>query len=117
MRRSSAHPARKSIAERGAMYAIAPWDRKPEVVTAFDCAAVIGTKDRPRELAASLTSLAAANPAFREVIVADQGANEMPPLPAGLPVVYLKLERIGLAYARNQALKRATAEWVYFPDD
>jgi GT2 family glycosyltransferase len=41
----------------------------------------------------------------------------MPAAPAGLPLVHLRLERSGLAYARNQALRRATAEWVFFPDD
>src|SRR5881394_610067 len=86
-------------------------------MTHFDCAAIIGTKDRPRELAACLASLAAAQPGFREVIVADQGAGAEPAVPAGLPLVYLKLERVGLAYARNEALKRATAEWIYLPDD
>src|SRR5262245_14160185 len=102
-------------------------DRSPETtmenefgafrMTVFDCAAVIGTKDRPAELAACLASLAAASPGSREVIVAEQGKGEAPSAPAGLPVTHLKLERTGLAYARNQALKRATAEWVFFPDD
>lgn len=80
----------------------------------FDCAAIIGTKNRPRELAACLESLAAASPGFREIIVADQGAGE---LVSTVPVLHMKLERSGLAYARNQGLRRATAEWVFFPDD
>lgn len=83
----------------------------------FDCAAIIGTKDRPQELAACLASIAAARPGFREVIVADQGSGAAPVAPAELALTHLRLERSGLAYARNQALRRATAEWVFFPDD
>lgn len=86
-------------------------------MSAFDCAAIIGTKDRPRDLEACLASLLAARPGFREIIVADQGAGELPATTPGAPITYLKLERSGLAYARNQALQRATAEWVFFPDD
>src|SRR5262245_40675033 len=92
------------------------WSSVAEMA-AFDCAAIIGTKDRPRELAACLASLAAAQPGFREIIVADQGAGGRPAAPSGLRVLHFELERSGLAYARNQALKRATAQWVFFPDD
>jgi len=85
--------------------------------TSFDCAAIIGTKDRPRELAACLASLAALRPPLREVIVVDQGSGAPAAPPAGLSVTVLRPERSGLSYARNQGLMRANALWAFFPDD
>ena len=61
----------------------------------FDCAAIIGTKDRPRELAACLASLAALRPPLREVIVVDQGSGPPAAPPAGLSVTVLQSERSG----------------------
>src|SRR5438105_2042497 len=85
--------------------------------TSFDCAAIIGTKDRPRELAVCLASLAALRPPLREVIVLDQGSGPPAEPPAGRSVTVLQAERSGLSYARNQGLMRAKAVWVFFPDD
>jgi GT2 family glycosyltransferase len=84
----------------------------------FLCTAIVATVDRPQMLEACLRSLAAASPAFAEVIVADQGATRaLEPLVTALGATYLHLDRRGLSRARNAALGLARSPWLYFPDD
>lgn len=81
-------------------------------------AAIVPTLDRAADLEACLRSLAAARPAYAEVIVADQGADRsLEPLVASLGARWLHLERRGLSRARNAALALASSPWVHFPDD
>ena len=82
------------------------------------CTAIVPTLERADDLDACLRSLAAARPAFAEVIVADQGPEgEAEPLVTSRGARYLHLERRGLSRARNAALQLATTPWLYFPDD
>ncbi len=78
--------------------------------------AVIPTLDRPALLHECLASLAAADPAFAQVIVADQSA-ESPMVGISAAVIMLRLEARGISRARNAGLEHATGDWVYFPDD
>ena len=81
-------------------------------------AAILPTLDRAADLEACLRSLAAARPAYAEVIVADQGADRtLEPLVTSLGARYLHLERRGLSRARNAALALASSPWLHFPDD
>lgn len=80
--------------------------------------AIVPTLDRPELLRACLESLAAAEPAFAQVIIADQSAR--PAVPSALPsteVSHLHLSVRGISRARNAGLVIASADWVYFPDD
>lgn len=81
-------------------------------------AAILPTLDRAADLEACLRSLAAAKPAYAEVIVADQGAGRsLEPLVTSLGARYLHLEKRGLSRARNAALALASSPWLHFPDD
>ena len=81
-------------------------------------AAIVPTLDRAADLEACLRSLAAARPAYAEVIVADQGADRsLEPLVTSLGARWLHLEKRGLSRARNAALALASSPWLHFPDD
>ena len=81
-------------------------------------AAVLPTLDRAADLLACLRSLAAARPAYAEVVVADQGTDRsLEPLVTSLGARYLHLDRRGLSHARNAALATVSSPWVHFPDD
>lgn len=82
-------------------------------------AAVVPTLERPDWLAACLASLAAARPAYTEVIVADQGAGDAGAACCAVHGArWLHLEQRGLSRARNRALASlAACDWVHFPDD
>ena len=80
--------------------------------------AIVPTLDRPRWLERALASLAAAQPAFAEVWVADQSAGEEGrAISERFGARWLRLDRRGLSLARNAALAHARLEWVAFPDD
>jgi O-antigen/teichoic acid export membrane protein/GT2 family glycosyltransferase len=82
------------------------------------CTAIVPTLDRPAELEDCLRSLAAADPPFAAVIVADQSATPaLRGLVESYGATYLHLEQRGLSRARNTAVARATTPWLYFPDD
>lgn len=78
--------------------------------------AVIPTLDRPELLRTCLVSLAAAEPPFAQVIVADQSAARSAGV-AAPGVTTLRLTARGISRARNAGLEQATGDWVYFPDD
>ena len=81
-------------------------------------AAIVPTLDRAADLEACLRSLAAARPAYAEVIVADQGSDRsLEPLVTSLGARYLHLDRRGLSRARNAAMALASSPWLHFPDD
>lgn len=83
--------------------------------------AIVPTLDRPDWLARALAALAAARPAFHEVIVADQSAGLALETGAALCAKFgarhLPLSRRGLSRARNAAIAIAAGEWFAFPDD
>lgn len=83
--------------------------------------AIVPTLDRPDWLERALAALAAARPAFHEVIVADQSTGAA--LAAGAALCarfgarHLPLPRRGLSRARNAAIALCSGEWLAFPDD
>jgi GT2 family glycosyltransferase len=84
------------------------------------CAAIVPTLGRPDLVRACLDSLAACDPRFAQVVVADQDDTDRLRAEAGRHGFdYLHLERRGLSRARNAALARVRpdCDWVYFPDD
>ncbi len=80
--------------------------------------AIVPSLDRPDWLARSLAALAAAQPGFHEVVVADQSRGpEARELCERFGARHLGLAERGLSRARNAALQVVTGDWVAFPDD
>jgi GT2 family glycosyltransferase len=82
------------------------------------CAAILPTLGRPELALECLRALVAAQPAFHEIVVADQGhASQLENEVRALGATYLHLPRPGLSHARNAAIAHARSPWLYFPDD
>ncbi len=80
--------------------------------------AIVPSLDRPDWLARSLAALAAARPAFLEVVVADQSeGGAARALCERHGARHLALTARGLSRARNAALREVRGEFVAFPDD
>ena len=78
---------------------------------------VICTRDRPDDLRRCLASVAALEPAPKEVIVVDQGETPFHP-PPGLPSFrHERMRERGLSRARNRGLSLARESIVAFLDD
>jgi glycosyltransferase involved in cell wall biosynthesis len=95
-------------------------------MTAVRWSVVVPTYDRPRQIAACLTSLSALTPppGGFEIIVVNDGGTAPPPEVVerarhGAParVTILNQENRGPGIARNTGAERAQGEWLAFTDD
>lgn len=82
----------------------------------------VATRDRPRSLERCLNSIARLIPAPSELIIVDSGGISssqriVDKLHLPFPVQLLKGERIGIAAARNMAVRAAKGEIIAFVDD
>jgi GT2 family glycosyltransferase len=93
------------------------------VTQAAGLAVAVATSDRPEELGRCLDALLAGERAPAEVIVVDQGASVAAEQAvrarnaAGVPLVYVRQEGLGLSRSRNEGFRRAAAPAVAFTDD
>lgn len=81
---------------------------------------VVPTRDRPRDLARLLDSIARCDPAPDEVIVVDQSRADDaggPPTTSSGTVVFVRSATVGAAHARNEGTALARGEVVLFTDD
>jgi GT2 family glycosyltransferase len=80
---------------------------------------VIPTRNRPQDLLDAVESILAADEVPAEIVVADQstGARAQLPRAAGVDVVHLELDSVGVSRARNEAIAAASHDVLVFTDD
>ena len=101
------------------MCSVAPVQPRRGGVASLSVSVVIPTKNRPRDLQATIESLLAQTRPPNEIIVVDQSSAKSFTTPITIPLRYIHDPRIGgLAEAKNAAMKTAQGDiWVFLDDD